>query len=111
MALNFEIIESNELYSSAYKLFCDKSMAANFGASSIKPGAMYLRLGFSLMVKVFRSFRVARLPLPICSKFGHLEMDRNSVRTLVKSSRPTKKCTILYIIIQKTRQILFKCAT
>ena len=91
MARNFKMTESRVLCSRAYKLFRDKSIAANLGASSMKLGAMYLRLGFSLMVRVFRSFRVARLPLPICSKWGHLEMDRNSVRTLVKSSRPTIK--------------------
>ena len=91
IARSFKITESRALCSRAYKLFRDKSIAANLGASSMKLGAMYLRLGFSLMVRVFRSFRVARLPLPICSKWGHLEMDRNSVRTLVKSSRPTIK--------------------
>ena len=57
----------------------------------MKPGAIYLRLGFSLMVRVFRSFSVARLPVAICSRWGHLEIDRNSVRTLVKSSRPVNK--------------------
>ena len=89
-ARNFKITVSSALYSRAYKLFCDKSIAANLGASSIKPGAIYLRLGFSLMVRVFRSFSVARLPVAICSRWGHLEIDRNSVRTLVKSSRPIK---------------------
>ena len=90
-ARNFKITVSSALYSRAYKLFCDKSMAANLGASSMKPGAIYLRLGFSLMVRVFRSFSVARLPVAICSRWGHLEIDRNSVRTLVKSSRPVNK--------------------
>ena len=90
-ARNFKITVSSALYSRAYKLFCDKSMAANLGASSMKPGAIYLRLGFSLIVRVFRSFSVARLPVAICSRWGHLEIDRNSVRTLVKSSRPANK--------------------
>ena len=52
----------------------------------MKFGAIYYNSGLPFRVRVLRSFNDAKLPLAICVKWGHLEMDRNSVRTRVKSS-------------------------
>ena len=85
-ARNFESTDSTAPYSSAYKLFSDKSNAAKLGASSMKLGAMYFNSGLLFSVSVLRSFSEAKLPFSICVKWGHWEMDKNSVRTRVKSS-------------------------
>ena len=57
-ARNFKKPVLKALYSRPYKLFCDKSMAANLGASSMKPGAIYLRLKFSLITRFFTYLRL-----------------------------------------------------
>ena len=92
-------------YSNAYKLFCDKSNAAKLGASSMKLGAMYFSSLLLFSVSVLRSFKDAKLPFSICVKCGHLEMDRNSVRTRVKSSWAAK---ILFSNLHKYRNQMCK---
>ena len=57
----------------------------------MKSGAIYFNSGLPFSVRVLRSLSDANAFLAICVKWGHLEMDRNSVRTRVKSSGAVKR--------------------
>ena len=86
-ARNLDKTLSTAPYSKAYRLFCDRSNAAKLGAFCMKSGAIYLSSELLFSVKVLRSFKKVKLPLAIWVKCGHFEIDKNSVRTRVKSSK------------------------